>query len=70
MNDFASKSWQDYYRAALLETDPAKLPPLVEAAIHAIQQNLAQMEKRETPADLRTLEDALQNLRVLQREYS
>ena len=71
MVDLTGKSWADLYREALLEVNPNRLPHLVEVAMDAVQSKL-----RENPdgklnsAERQALEDALQNLRVLQREYS
>jgi hypothetical protein len=71
MKEFDHNSWADLYRAAMLEADSSKLPVLVEAAIQAIQAKLAESQDGDaTFSHRRALEDALQNLRVLQREYS
>jgi hypothetical protein len=54
-------AWQREYKAALLELDPKKLLELVHAAEGA---PTAQTHKAERQA----IQDALSNLRVLQRE--
>lgn len=64
-------SWRDLYRAALLEVDPALLRSVVEEATEAIQRKLRECPDGEIGADERqAMQDALQNLRVLEREYS
>jgi hypothetical protein len=67
----SNHSWRDLYRAALLEVSPALLPSMVEEAMEAIQRKLRELPDGGISADERqALQDALQNLRVLQREYS
>ena len=58
--------WQEAYRAALLETDPAKLPGRIEQAYEAIQKEVARQHNSNGAAQ--ALADALANLRVLRRE--
>jgi hypothetical protein len=71
MVDLTGKSWADLYREALLEVNPNRLPHLVEAAMDAVQSKLRDISDGEvSPTERQALEDALQNLRVLQREYS
>lgn len=66
-----SHSWRDLYRAALLEVNREQLPKVVEEARAAIQRKLHESTDGKISADeLQALQDALQNLRVLQREYS
>jgi hypothetical protein len=67
----SNHSWRDLYRAALLEVDGSKLPSAVQEAAEAIQQKLRACTDGEiSDAERQALRDALQNLRVLQREYS
>ena len=67
----SNHSWRDLYRAALLEVDPAQLPRVAEGAMEAIQRKLRESPDGEISAEERqALQDAQQNLRVLQREYS
>jgi hypothetical protein len=67
----SNHSWRDLYRAALLEVNPARLRKAVEEATEAIQRKLHESADGEISAEeLQALQDALQNLRVLQREYS
>ncbi len=71
MVDLTGKSWADLYREALLEVNPNRLPHLVEVAMDAVQSKLRENpDGRLNSAERQALEDALQNLRVLQREYS
>ncbi len=71
MVDLTGKSWADLYREALLEVNPNRLPHLVAVAMDAVQSKLRDVsDGKITPAERRALEDALQNLRVLKREYS
>ena len=63
--------WTDLYRDALLEVDLAKLPMRIEEAMQAIQNKLREIQQDgNNQAERQALEDALQNLRVLQREVS
>jgi hypothetical protein len=70
MVDLTGKSWADLYREALLEVNPNRLPHLVELAMESVQSKLHKSDDNITPVERQALEDALQNLRVLQREYS
>lgn len=71
MNKLNHSNWAELYRAALLESDISKLPRLVEDAMGAIHARLHELQTCELDPALRiALEDALQNLKVLQREYS
>jgi ABC-type branched-subunit amino acid transport system substrate-binding protein len=61
--------WQEAYRAALLEVDPAKLPGRVEQAYEAIHLYLeVARQNNSNGAEYQALADALANLRVLRRE--
>jgi hypothetical protein len=67
----SNHSWRDLYRAALLEVNPALLPDVVEKATRAIQRKLNDSSDGElSEEERRAMGDALQNLRVLEREYS
>jgi len=55
----------------LLEVNPARLPEVVKEANEAIHRKLRESPDGEISAEeRRALNDALQNLRVLEREYS
>lgn len=62
-------NWQVAYQAALLETDPAKLPARIEQAYQAIQLHLeTTRQNNSAEVEHQALADALANLRVLRRE--
>jgi len=63
--------WQEAYRAALLEIDPAKLRERIEQADKAIHDyiDLARQDNS-SGAERQALADALANLRVLRREVN
>ena len=60
-------AWQPHYEAAILGTDRAKLPGLIEAAQAAISTRSAQMQavKDGAPAEMQAIEDARSGLRIL-----
>jgi hypothetical protein len=70
MTDDQQYIWMDSYRAALLETDLAKLKLLLPAAETLMQQREHELLLNPSAdrAELRALEDANRNLRVLKRE--
>jgi hypothetical protein len=65
-----SYEWQRSYEAAILETDHARLPKLIQAAQAAIDARLEELRTdHEGLAEERlALEDALAGLSVLRRE--
>ncbi|MDP9162042.1 MAG: hypothetical protein M3O09_17685 [Acidobacteriota bacterium] len=68
MSDSNGKDWLDFYRAAILELDPEKLPKLIEAAHTLVQKRLREVwQDGKDPVESRKLLDALQNLEVLRR---
>lgn len=62
------QEWQQAYRAALLEVDPAKLRDRITHAYAAIQAYRDQASRNNSDVDYQALSDALSNLRVLRRE--
>jgi hypothetical protein len=61
--------WQQWYKAAMLETDPAKLRKRIEAAEAAIRIRLkAIAESLGHEEEIRAIDDALRALAVLKRE--
>lgn len=70
MSGDKSSTWKDFYRAALLEVDDAKLPARLEQALQIIGQRRSELLQQgdNTHPEHRELLDALQNLRVLRRE--
>ncbi len=68
LSDSNGKDWLDFYRAAILELDPEKLPKLIEAAHTLVQKRLREVwQDGKDPVESRKLLDALQNLEVLRR---
>ena len=71
-SDLPYPAWQPEYRAALLELDPNKLRELVQAAEEAIFNRLQQLARnsnsQDNKAERLAIEDALANIRVLQRD--
>jgi hypothetical protein len=63
--------WQEIYRVALLEVNPLKFKKRVEVALLAIHQRMRELEQ--TPSKVNgesvALNDALNGLRVLEREH-
>lgn len=63
------KPWFDAYRAAILELDLQKLPERINAAREAVRSRLKDIEGDSNHhAERRQIEDALGDLRVLERE--
>lgn len=63
------KSWFEVYKAAVLEVDPRKLPERVVAAKEAVQLRLKEIQgDTDHHTERQQIEDALNNLRTLERE--
>jgi hypothetical protein len=62
--------WGEVYKAAIIETDPGKLPNRVKAAKAAIDTRLhdLQMDHGGTPEERQAIVDALAGLSILRRE--
>jgi len=62
-----NSTWQELYRAALLELRPEELRPQIDAAEKAIQQRLSELRPSDSSfeEESRALDDALRGLRVL-----
>jgi hypothetical protein len=70
MPENGDQSWALAYRAALLELNLGKLPARVEEAYQAVRQRMAELsEESSLHAEKQALADALQNLRLLEREF-
>lgn len=68
---FASedKSWFEVYKAAVLELDPQKLPERIVAAKERVRLRLEEIQgDSDHHAERQQIEDALNSLRVLERE--
>ena len=60
--------WQNEYAAALVETNPQKLPERVEAAEAAIFKRLKHLpQDSDSYIERQVIEDALQSLRTLKK---
>jgi PAS domain S-box-containing protein len=62
------QSWVDLYHSALLEVDYEKLPERLQLAENAINARLQVLSQFGTAKELSAIQDARQNLRVLERE--
>jgi hypothetical protein len=62
-------TWEDLYRAALLELRPEKLRQRIDSAERAIQQRIADLRQNDCDSreERHALDDALRGLRVLAR---
>lgn len=62
-------SWQELYAAAMLELDRANLHARIETAQAAIRQALEELTGNHPEAgeEMHAMDDALRNLRTLQR---
>ncbi len=61
--------WKELYQLAMLELDPAKLPSAIAKANDAILERIEHTDRNAFGSELPTLNDALNGLRVLRREY-
>ena len=62
-------TWRELYQLALLELDPTKLPSAIANANDAILDTIEQTDRYALGGELPRLNDALNNLRLLRREY-
>ena len=69
MNADQQNDWRAFYRAALLELDPGKLPERIEQAESAIRTSLNAHPNADS-TEYQDLLDAVANLRVLRREIA
>lgn len=77
MNADQQNDWRAFYRAALLELDPGKLPERIERAESAIRTSLNAHPNADSTeyqnadsTEYQDLLDAVANLRVLRREIA
>ncbi|PYX27215.1 MAG: hypothetical protein DMG80_19190 [Acidobacteria bacterium] len=61
--------WKELYAQAMLEMDPGKLPSAITRANDAILDRIERMDRNSLGHELSALNDALNNLRLLRREY-
>ena len=62
-------TWRELYQLAMLELDPTKLPSAIANANDAILDTIEQTDRYALGGELPRLNDALNNLRLLRREY-
>lgn len=60
--------WIDLYHSTLLETDYEKLPGRLELIEEAIRTRLQSLSMSPNPEELRAIDDARRNLRIIQTE--
>jgi hypothetical protein len=65
----AHEKWIKLYKAALLESDPSRLPGRIADARAALTERLEALRKTSPPAERerRTIEEALNSLQLLER---
>ena len=63
-------NWRQQYEAALVETDRALLPNLIQVAQAAIDARIAEIrsDRAASPDEQQAIADALSGLHVLRRE--
>jgi len=64
------QDWNELYQLAMLETDPAKLPPLIADAHKAIIDRIQETLTKPISAEHERLSDALCGLRTLRDEVN
>ena len=63
-------TWKERYYLAICEVDNAKLPPLIDKASEAILDRMQEtITAPALPNENQQLNDAMNGLRVLRREY-
>jgi hypothetical protein len=64
------QDWKELYQLAMLETDPAKLSPLIADAHKAILDRIQETLTKPVSAETERLSDALSGLRTLRQEVN
>jgi hypothetical protein len=64
------QGWKELYEFAMLETDPAKLSPLIADAHKAILDRIQETLTKPLSAEYQWLHDALNGLRTLRHEVN
>jgi hypothetical protein len=64
------QDWKELYQLAMLETDPAKLPPLIADAQKAILDRIQETLTKPLSDETERLSDALSGLRALRQEVN
>jgi hypothetical protein len=64
------QDWKELYELAILETNPAKLAPLIADAHKAILDRIQETLTKPLSAETERLSDALNGLRTLRQEVN
>jgi len=64
------QGWEELYQLAMLETDPAKLSPLIADAHKAILDRIQETLTKPISDETERLSDALNGLRTLRQEVN
>jgi hypothetical protein len=64
------QDWNELYQLAMLETDPAKLAPLIADAHRAILDRIQETLIKPVSTERERLSDALSGLRTLRQEVN
>jgi hypothetical protein len=64
------RGWKELYELAIVETDPAKLSPLIADAHKAILDRIQETLTKPISAEHERLSDALSGLRTLRQEVN
>jgi hypothetical protein len=64
------QDWNELYERAMLETDPARLAPLITDAHKAILDRIQETLTKPISAERERLSDALSGLRTLRQEVN
>ena len=64
------RGWKELYELAMMETDPAKLSPLIADAHGAILDRIQETLTKPVSAERERLSDALNGLRTLRHEVN
>jgi hypothetical protein len=62
--------WKELYQQAMVETDLAKLPPMIADAHRALLDRIEETLKKPFSAEQQELNDALNGLRTLRHELN
>ena len=69
MREHEKERWFQLYQQAMLELDPAKLSSVINKANDAILEQIEHIDASHPDGELPQLNDALNGLRILRREY-
>jgi len=69
MREHEKERWFQLYQQAMLELDPSKLALVINKANDAILERIEHIDASHPDGELPQLNDALNGLRILRREY-